>query len=210
MSSVPQTRISVEEYIAREERAEIKSEYYRGEVFAMSGGTRNHATIVGNIFGQLFNKLRGKPCRPSNSDQRIYIPKVGLHTYPDVSVTCGPPQSEKIDPQANANPTLLVEVLSESTEHYDRTQKFDFYKQIPSLQEYVLVSQNEARIEKFVRSENGGWTLFTAVGLDSEIGFESIDCRLSLADAYEGVEFPPVEPQILPPLPNAENRRPHE
>ena len=209
MSSVPQTHISVEEYIAREERAEIKSEYYRGKVFAMSGGTRNRATIVGNIYHQLRLGLRGKPCRPSNSDQRIYIPKVGLHTYPDVSVTCGPPQSEKIDPQANANPTLLVEVQSESTEHYDRTQKFDFYKQIPSLQEYVLVLQREARIERFSRRDDG-WLLYSAVGLDSEISFESIDCRLSLADVYEGVEFPPVEPQILPPLPNAENRRPHE
>jgi Uma2 family endonuclease len=209
MSSVPQTHISVEEYLAREDRAEIKSEYYRGQVFAMSGGTRNHARIVGNIFGQLFSKLRGNPCRPASSDQRIYIPKIGLHTYPDVSVTCGPPQSEKIDPQANANPTLLVEVLSPSTEAYDRTHKFDFYKQLPSLQEYVLVSQSEARVEKFVRSENGGWTLFTALGCDSEISFESIDCRLSLADVYEGVELPPVNQQASPSVVIDSSRRPH-
>lgn len=210
MSSVPQTYISVEEYLAREGRAETKSEYYRGEVFAMSGGTRSHATIVGNVFGQLFNELRGKPCRPANSDQRIYIPKVGLHTYPDVSVTCGPPQSEKIDPQANSNPTLLVEVLSNSTEAYDRKHKFDFYKQIPSLLEYVLVSQDEARVEKFVRSGDGGWTLFTVLGRESEVSFESIECRLSLADIFEGVEFPPVDPQAVPPPMINSSRRPHE
>jgi Uma2 family endonuclease len=208
MSSVPHSYISVEEYLAREDGAEIKSEYYRGEVFAMSGGTRNHATIVGNIYHQLRLGLRGKPCRPANSDQRIYIPKIGLHTYPDVSVTCGPPQSEKVDPQANTNPTLLVEVLSSSTETYDRTHKFDFYKQLPSLQEYVLVSQNEARVERYSRREDG-WLMFTALGCDSEISLESIGCRLSLADVYEGVELSPVNQQASPSVVIDSSRRPH-
>ncbi|WP_425618829.1 Uma2 family endonuclease [Anatilimnocola sp. NA78] len=211
MSTAPNRQFTVEEYLAREERSELKHEYYRGEIFAMSGGSRNHSKITGNVYFQLRVALKGGPCRPSNSDQRIFIPKVGLHTYPDLSVVCGAPASESIDPNANTNPTLLVEVLSPSTELYDRRQKFDFYKRISTLKEYVLVAQDEPRIERYVRGENGGWTLFTTVGINSEINFDSIGCTMRLADVYESVEFAEVEPTlIVEPPPTAESRRPHE
>jgi Uma2 family endonuclease len=195
MSTAPQKTYTVEEYLALEKRSEIKHEFYLGEVFAMAGASRAHVRIADNIFFRLRRALEGRGCQPSSSDQRIYIRAAGLHTYPDVSVVCGELQSDPKDPEANTNPVLLVEVLSSSSERYDRTAKFRMYKKIASLREYILVSQNEALVEKFRRDENNNWITSEAVGLESSMPLPSIDCELALADIYEGVELDPPPPE---------------
>jgi len=203
MSTAPNRKFTVEEYLAREERSEAKHEYYRGEIFAMSGASYRHVQITGNTLAAFGSCLRGSPCQPLCSDMRLSVSAAGLYTYADISVIRGQPQFDPISQNSITNPVLLVEVVSPLTARYDCTHKFDFYKRIHTLKEYVLVAQDEARVEKFIRSENGGWTQFAVLGLESEVSFDSIGCTLRLADIYEGVE-------LVEPLPNAEFRRPHE
>ncbi len=199
MSTAALRKYTVEEYLAREERAETKNEFYRGEIFAMAGASRAHTRIADNIHFQLRQMLAGRECRPSSSDQRIYIPTVGLHTYPDVSVVCGEPQFDPTDREANTNPTLLIEVLSPSTERYDRTTKFNLYRNIKSLKEYLIVSQHEALVEKFTRDANDKWQYEDAVGLEASIRLPAIHCELVLAEIYEGVELDPPAPRTTGP-----------
>lgn len=190
MSSVPIFQnYSLEEYLAREEVAEEKHEFYRGEIFLMSGGSPRHNTIIVNTITALHNQLRGKSCRPFPSDQRIAVKNYPLHTYPDVSVICGKLVLDAVDKQAVTNPHTLFEVLSPSTESYDRGQKFEFYRSLPSLQEYILVSQDRPSVDRFVRQQNGQWLLFDYHGLEAVIPLPGIGCELRLADIYEGVEF---------------------
>lgn len=194
MSSVPKFQYySLEEYLAREEVAEEKHEFYRGEIFLMSGGSPRHNRIAVNVLGQLYVQLRGKPCQPYNSDQRIAVKKYPLHTYPDISIICGKLVLDTADKQAATNPHTLFEVLSPTTESYNRGRKFEFYRSLPSLQEYILVAQDRPAVDRFVRQESGQWLLFDYHGLDATIPLPDLGCELRLADIYEGVVF--EEPQ---------------
>jgi Uma2 family endonuclease len=151
----------------------------------------------------LHGKLRGSPCRPYNSDQRIRIPSNSLATYPDVSVICGQLEPDRQDADAAINPRVLFEVLSPATEKYVRGKKFDFYRGLDSLQEYVLVSQEEPQVERFTRQEDGGWLLTVFKGLEAELDLSAIGCRLSLAEIYEDIAFGPLEvaPSTQPTMP---------
>ncbi len=189
MSAIPKRKLTPEEYLEIERKAEYKSEYFDGEIFAMAGARRNHNKIVGNLTGLVWQNLKGKDCEFYPSDMRVFVPKSGLYTYPDVVVVCGEPKFQDNVFDTLLNPTLLIEVLSETTESYDRGKKFQHYRSIESLQEYVLVSQDEARIEKYVKRGDGFWLLSEAVGLDSEIEFASIECRISLAEVYDKIDF---------------------
>lgn len=189
MSAVPTPRYTLQEYVAREEVAEYKSEFYRGEVFAMSGGTVRHNIISGNIFTGLKNRLRGSGCRPFTSDQRIRIPNDDFDTYPDASVVCGEIQLDEIDRNAIVNPRLLVEVLSPSTEKYNRGKKFDLYRDAESLREYILISQDEPHVERFVKQSDGSWNLMVYKGLDSALELPSLSCSIPLSEIYEDVNF---------------------
>jgi Uma2 family endonuclease len=189
MSAIPKRKLTPEEYLEIERKAEYKSEYFNGEIFAMAGAKRNHNKIVGNLTGLVWQHLKGKDCEFYPSDMRVFVPKTGLYTYPDVVVVCGEPKFQDKVFDTLLNPTLLVEVLSETTESYDRGKKFQHYRSIESLEEYVLVSQDEARIEKYLKQGDGFWVLSEAVGLDSEIEFASIECRISLAEVYDKVDF---------------------
>ncbi|QDU27808.1 hypothetical protein ETAA8_28990 [Anatilimnocola aggregata] len=192
MSTASQRKYTVEEYLEREERAETKHEFYRGDIFAMTGASFRHVQIARNLTIALGGKLRGKPCQPLGSDLRLSVSSIGLYTYPDLSVVCGPVKLDSRSANTLTNPTLLIEILSPSTERYDRTTKFGFYRQITSLREYVLVSQHEARIEVF-RRDGEDWRFADAVGLEALIELTSIECTLPLSDVYEGVELdPPV------------------
>jgi Uma2 family endonuclease len=193
MSAVQDRRYTVEEYLAREKVAPSKSEFYRGQIFAMSGGTPRHNTIGGNIFASLRGRLRGTPCRPFNSDQRIRIPANGLSTYPDVSVVCGELQLDAQDREAINNPRVIFEVLSKSTESYDRGKKFDLYRQLESLGEYILVAQEEPQVERFVRQEDGSWLLTVFKGLEAVLEISALYCLLPLSEIYEDVTFGPEE-----------------
>ena len=193
MSAVPKPRYTFEEYLARERVAPGKSEYYRGEIFAMAGGSVRHNTIGGNVFASLRGHLRGSPCRPCNSDQRIRIPANGLSTYPDVSVVCSEIQTDTLDHDAIVNPRVIFEVLSNSTESYDRGKKFDLYRQLDSLQEYILVAQDEPLVERFVRQDDGSWLLTVLKGQDAVLEFQSLAAVLPLSEIYEDVTFGPEE-----------------
>ena len=192
MSAEPNRRVSIEDYLAAERRAEIKSEYLDGEVFAMSGASRPHNLVVWNLAGLLHGQLKARGCEAYIGDMRVHIPSAGLYTYPDITVVCGEPRFEDGEMDTLLNPTLLIEVLSPSTEGYDRGKKFAHYRTLESLREYVLVAQEEARVELFTRQEDGHWLLSEASRLEETLLLASIGCGLRLADVYDRVSDLPT------------------
>ncbi len=198
---LPQQLFTIEEYLEREEKAAYKSEYYKGEIFpmvdtssaydgngaalVMAGGSMRHSNIGGNIYHALRKYLVGTSCRPFNSDMQIHIPMEQLFTYPDVSVVCG--KRDLFRDKALMNPVVIVEVLSDSTESYDRGTKFRLYSRIASLQEYVLVSQNERIVEVFRRNEQQRWELFVFAE-NENVELASVECTLTMEEIYEDSE----------------------
>jgi len=148
-----------QEYLLWEETQSTRHEYLNGQIFAMAGASAEHNDIVANLLGALGNELRDKPCRARGLDQRVKIPETGLYTYPDVLVVCGQPEYEDEKRLTLLNPTVIVEVLSDSTESYDRGKKFRHYRSIPSFRDYLLVAQDTVWVEHYVRSSEGGWIL---------------------------------------------------
>ena len=185
----PSRRLTEAEYLEIERGAESKSEFFQGEMFAMAGGTPQHSLIATNLARELGNRLKSSHCVAYNADLRIKIEATGLCTYPDLSVVCGPPQFAQGTEDTVLNPTLLVEVLSDSTEAYDRGKKFEHCRQIPALQEYLLVSQKEPRIEQFIRQPDGRWLLNEAAGPDASLELPSLRISLSLAEVFAKVNF---------------------
>ncbi|HYX30983.1 MAG TPA: Uma2 family endonuclease [Pyrinomonadaceae bacterium] len=185
------TYITPEEYLRLERQAEYKSEYLNGEIFAMSGASREHNLITANIGAEFNRQLRGKPCESYISDMRVKVRSNGLYTYPDVIVVCADPQFEDKEVDTLLNPTLLIEVLSPSTEKYDRIAKTSYYRTIDSLNEHLLVAQSEIRIEQFIRQPNTGWLQYEYLSLDDSIKLPSIECALKLSDIYDRITFEP-------------------
>jgi Uma2 family endonuclease len=176
-----------EEYLALEAQSDIKHEFFQGEIFAMSGGTYNHADISGNIYASLKFKLRSRSCRPMNSDMRIHTPS-GLDTYPDVSVFCGKPDLQ--DKQRTLlNPVVIIEVLSPSTSNYDRGNKFALYRAIPTLTAYVLVDSAQVLVEHYRRSADNEWILREYRDLTDNVHLAGIEATLNLAEIYETIAF---------------------
>jgi Uma2 family endonuclease len=190
MTAVPKTYVTPEEYLAGERLAEIKSEYYDGEIFAMSGGTREHSLIAANVIAELGSQLRESPCEVHTSDMRVQVAEGGPDTYPDVSVVCGEAEFADAEKDTLLNPTMIVEVLSPSTEAWDRGGKFERYQQMVSLQEYVLIAQDRPRVERYMRQGDGQWLLTVTIGLESVLSLPSIECVLALAEVYRKVTFP--------------------
>jgi len=195
--------LAPQDYYRRERAADFKSEYFAGEVFAMAGGSVNHSLIKANVVRALGNALarKGGGCRTFDSDLRVKIPQTGLRTYPDVSVICGPVTLDEEDEAGETvtNPTVIVEVLSDSTERYDRGTKFDHYQSIPSLKQYVLVSQDQARVETFLRQEEGTWQYVSFTGMEAVATLAALAIPLPLAEVFAGVEFPASPPLRLLP-----------
>lgn len=191
-------RTTYAEYLALEQSTGVKHEYLEGFTVAMAGGTSAHADLGGNVFLLLANALRGRACRPSNSDQRIRVPGADFSSYPDVSVFCGPRVPDTLDPDAFTNPTVLVEVLSPSTEAYDRGEKFGYYRELSSLQQYVLVSSTEARIEVFTRNSDDSWTL-RVYGAGAAADLASVGVTMSVDAVYDGVTLAP-RGRLSPPV----------
>ena len=192
MSAEPHRRVSLEDYLVAERQAETKSEYLNGEVFAMSGASREHNLIVWNLAGALHPQLRGRSCEAYVGDMQVHIPATGLYTYPDLAVVCGEPQFEDGELDTLLNPTVLIEVLSPTTEGYDRGRKAAHYRTLDSLREYLLVSQEEVRVELFTRQEDGHWLLSEASRPGDTVALGSIGCTLLLADVYERVQGTPL------------------
>ena len=177
---VEKRRYTATDYLQLERSARERHEYRDGEILLMAGGTADHSLIVANVIGELRNRLKGKPCRAYESNLRVRIARTVLYTYPDISVICGPRQPDPSDPSGETmtNPRLIVEVLSPSTEAYDRGEKFDHYRKLDSLQEYVLVSQSTPRIETFLRQAEGNWLLTPVSGLTSIAKLRSLEVEL--------------------------------
>lgn len=190
MSSQPNTYISPEEYLRIERQSEIRSEYLNGEIFAMVGASREHNLIVANITRELTQQLKGKPCELYPNDMRVRIPATGLYTYPDVVVVCGEPVFEDKHVDTLLNPTLIIEVLSESTESYDRGRKFRHYQTVGSIVEYLLVTQDEYRVERFLRQPDANWLYSDARSPKGSLELVSIQCRLTLQEVYDKVVLP--------------------
>jgi Uma2 family endonuclease len=191
----PRPWITPDEYLALDRAAAERSEYIDGEVVAMAGGSREHSLIIGNLVRELGNQLKRRPCEVHPNDLRVRVPSARLYTYPDVVVICGEPVFEEDDQRdILLNPTLLGEVLSPSTEAYDRGKKFEFYRSIPSLRKYLLVSQDEALVEQLTLQPDGRWVFTAASGLESTATLTTIGCALSLAEIYDKVDL------VQPPL----------
>jgi Uma2 family endonuclease len=186
--ALAKTFMTPDEYLKFERASEEKHEYFAGEIFAMSGASENHNVIVGNLIATIHPQLRQKPCKIYPSDMRIKISSTGLYTYPDVTVVCGTPELEDnyVDTLLNSN--VIIEVLSPSTEAYDRGKKFRHYKTIKSLQDYILISQDSMRIEHFALRDNE-WAYADAEVPNAVITLPSIDCTLNLSDVYEKITF---------------------
>jgi len=187
MSAVPtQTYYTAEDYLQRERSAAYKSEYHDGQVFAMTGASRKHNLVCVNICRELSLQLKNRPCEAYINDMRVKAVEAQSYHYPDIAVVCGPAQFEDAQLDTLLNPTVLIEVLSPSTEAYDRGGKFAMYRKIASLREYLLIVQDQPSIERYLR-QGDVWMLTEAVGLETAMAIESIDCLLSLREVYDKV-----------------------
>lgn len=180
--------LSIQEYLAIEIKNDTKYEYHNGSIIAMAGGTLNHGLICGNIFGEIRTSLRQKNsgCMPMNSEIKIHIQKQNRFLYPDTMVVCDEIETADEDKNAVINPTVIIEVLSKSTASYDRGDKFFFYRQIPTLKEYILIEQDKYQIELYQRQENL-WKITRVSGLTKSISIESLGIEIDLSAIYGGV-----------------------
>ncbi|WP_138994401.1 Uma2 family endonuclease [Larkinella sp. C7] len=182
----PKPYYTPENYLELERKAAYKSEYFKGEIFAMAGASRNHNRIKENLSIGIGSYLKGKRCQSFSSDMRLHIPSNSLYTYPDLVIVCGEPELLDSTFDTLLNPTILVEVLSESTKDYDRGGKFMLYRNIPTFQEYILVDSEQIRVEAWYKPENGFWTLRKETGaVDDSLTIQTLDLTLSLRDIYE-------------------------
>jgi Uma2 family endonuclease len=190
MSSQSKTFLTPEQYLEIERKAEFKSEYYQGEMFAMAGGTIRHGTIVINLGRELSLQLKAKPCSAYSSDVRLRVSPAGLYTYPDLMAVCGEHQYADDQKDTVLNPVVIIEVQSDSTRDYDLGRKFQLYRTLRSLREYLTVAQDEPHIEHWIRQEENRGVLSEFNDLSQSIQLTSIDCVLSLAEVYDKVDWP--------------------
>jgi Uma2 family endonuclease len=189
MPSQATTYLTPEEYLAIERKAKYKSEYVNGEMIAMTGASRVHNLITANIIGELRQQLKEAQCEVYSNDMRVRIPATGLYTYPDAIVVCGEPKLDDDFFDTLLNPTLIVEVLSSSTEAHDRGQKFSDYRTVESLAEYLLVAQDEYRVEQYVKQSDGRWLLTDIRWIEGTVELVSVPCVLALKEVYHKVNL---------------------
>ena len=189
-SRAHRVQYTYEEYVALERSSNVKHEYLEGQIYGFAGGSPEHAALASAFVGLLFPRLAGSRCRSFSSDLRIRIRATGLATYPDVTVICGRAETDPEDDHAITNPTLSVEVLSQSTEQYERADKFEHYKHLESLQQYVLVAQERRQIDLWSREEDGAWSCCTAHDGET-LELESIAARFEVGTLYDAAAEPP-------------------
>ncbi len=188
-SAALKLRYTPEEYLALERQAEQKSEYLGGTIFAMAGASREHNLITGNLHREIGGQLKNRPCESYASDMRVLISQTGLYTYPDITVVCGEPLFLDEKQDTLLNPTVIVEVLSPSTAAYDRGKKFEHYRRLPSLREYILVARDEVLVERFLR-EGDDWHPASLRSIDDTLQLASINCNVPLREVYAKIVFP--------------------
>ena len=182
--------MSPEQYLEIERKAEARSEYWQGVMFAMAGASREHNVLVTHLVSTLDQQLRKRPCEVYSNDMRVWVPATGLYTYPDVVAVCGDPRLTDDHADTLVNPTFLAEVLSPTTEAYDRGRKFEHYRTVESLQEYLLVAQDRIHMDLYTRQPDGTWLLREASRLEDSVELKSIGCHLLVSDIYERVNLP--------------------
>ena len=178
-----------EEYLALERLSEIRHEFLDGTVYAMAGESPTHSAICFNLAGALHPQLRGTNCRGFSPNMKVRAGESGLYAYPDLAIACGEAFFHDRHGDVLLNPVVVFEVLSRSTQTYDRGEKFERYKAIETLTDYVLVSQDRPLLEHFSRRPDGAWSRAELAGTDAALTLESVNCRLSLADVYDRIEF---------------------
>jgi Uma2 family endonuclease len=207
MQTALKPRLTAREYLLQERKAEVKSEFLDGEVFAMAGGTRRHSRIGLKLATALENRLAGKPCEVFNSDMRLKIEATELYAYPDIQVACGELRFEDEVQDTLLNPKIIVEVLSESTAAWDRGEKFGHYRHLESLAEYLMVSQEAWQIEHYVRQPDGSWRFETVEGEGGVLSLPSLKCKIPLTEIYAktglppNAQFPRTQPKRKPKIP---------
>lgn len=206
MSAVPKPRYSPEEYLALERASETRHEFYRGEIFAMAGASESHNLASGNLFVAVQSALRDKPCRTYTHDMRVFASESRDYVYPDIVVACPPIEFKDDKRDTLLNPQVVIEVLSPTTESYDRGKKFDLYRQSDSLKQYVLVAQDEPHVMSYIRQSDGvAWLLTPLEGLAAILDFPTLGISVPLSEIYRNVEFPPplsleeLQAQLTPP-----------
>ncbi len=190
MLTQPKAHLTEEEYLALERVAEYKSEYVDGEIFAMGGASERHNLVVTSVVRELGNQLKGRPCKVYSSDMRVRVRESGMYTYPDVVALCGEARFDDEQQDTLLNPSVIIEVLSASTEGYDRGMKFGHYRKLKSLMEYLLISQKEPHVEHYVRQPNNQWLFSEARTLQDSMQLVSIGCTLLLSELYDKLVFP--------------------
>ena len=180
---------TIEEYLEMEKASTVKHEYFQGEVFAMSGAGDNHNDIFSNVFIEIGNKLKGKPCRPYGSDKRMNIPENTLFTYPDISIYCNGLIHSIVDEDTSILPTVIIEILSPSTKNYDRGKKFNLYKDIPSLKEYIMIDSESISVEAYYINEEKNWVLNQHKEISNRLTLISLGFDIALSDIYDHVRF---------------------
>jgi Uma2 family endonuclease len=180
---------TVEEYLELEKPSTEKHEYFQGEIFAMSGAGNNHNDIFSNVFIEIGNKLKGKPCRPYGSDKRMTIPENTLFTYPDISIYCNGLIHSDVDEDTSILPTVIIEILSPSTKNYDRGKKFNLYKDIPSLKEYIMIDSETVSVEAYYVNNEQNWVLLKHQEISDVLSLVSMGFDIALTDIYEHVRF---------------------
>lgn len=194
-------RYTEAEYLLMERASSIRHEFYQGRIYAMTGASKTHNLIVSNTLAAFHGQLRRRPCQVYANDMRVTIPRTSLFTYPDVLIVCGQPLFRDTAQDTLINPTVIVEVLSPSTERYDRGMKFQHYRLIETLHDYLLIAQDQQRIEHFAREATGQWLLRESTSPDQLVELASVACTLSLADVFEKVEFPAAEAGVTRDIP---------
>ena len=197
MCAIPRHYLTPEEYLEMERQAPTKSEYLRGEVFALAGASRQHAAITVNMIVALVARLKGRSCEVYGSDLRVKVPPTGLYTYPDVSVICGKAQFEDRQQDTLVNPTAIFEILSRSTEGYDRGEKFANYRTLESMTDFIMISQYRPLVEHYARQPDETWLLTSYEGLKAVLLLPSIGCELPLAEIYDKVEWTEADTKII-------------
>ncbi|MFN7928595.1 MAG: Uma2 family endonuclease [Blastocatellia bacterium] len=194
----PVLKYTLAEYLAFEEQCETKHEFYAGEIFAMAGASPAHNRLCFTLAGLMYRELEGTNCVGYSADQKIWINAAELNTYADLTIVCGQAQYHPDHRTLLTNPRVLFEVLSPSTMNYDRGEKWSFYQQLPSLTDYLLVWQDRPQIEHFSLQSDSSWRYVLTAGLEQVVTIASIQCQLSLADVYSGIEFSPPKPPRPP------------
>ncbi|MBC8044627.1 MAG: Uma2 family endonuclease [Rhizobacter sp.] len=187
MIVAPKLKMTAAEYLEFERASEVKHEFHDGEIFLMAGASRNHDVVTVNLQSELRQFFKGKPCRPHSDDIKISVGQNGKYLYPDISVICN--EAAFIEPDVANDATVIIEVLSESTEAYNRGKKFQFYQSLPSLKEYVLVAQDEMKAEVFRKGNGGKWEYELIAEAVSLLKLPSIGFEIALSEIYDGVKF---------------------